>query len=73
MGKALLKNSGLSLKTVKSLHGILLRALSWAVKLGHLRYNPSDVCALLKVQRKEFIPLDSAVRMERFFKSVSAD
>ena len=71
MGKALLENSGLSSKAVKSLHGILHRALIRAFKPGHLRYNPSDVCTLPKAQRKEFIPLDSAARMERFFKSIS--
>ena len=60
----------LSPKTVKSLHGILHRALSQAVKLGYLRYNPSDACTLPKAQRKEFIPLASA-EIAAFLKEIN--
>lgn len=65
-----MREQGLSPKTVKSLHGILHRALSQAVKLGYLRYNPSDACTLPKAQRKEFIPLDSA-EIAAFLKEIN--
>lgn len=44
----------LSAKTVRNIHGILHRALQQAVKLMLIRSNPSDLCDLPKVYRKEF-------------------
>ena len=54
MYNSLLTDRGLSAKTVKNVHGILHRALRQAVKLGMIRANPSEMCDLPKVRRKEF-------------------
>ncbi|MDR1668692.1 MAG: site-specific integrase [Oscillospiraceae bacterium] len=51
---------GLSPKTVKNIHGVLHKALAQAVKLGYLKYNPSDACALPRWERKEIKPLEEA-------------
>lgn len=47
-------------KTVKNIHGVLHRALSQAVRMGYMRYNPADVCILPRVEKKEIQPLDEA-------------
>ena len=49
----------LSPKTIKDLHGILHKALSQAVAIGYLRFNPTDACNIPKVVRKELTPLDT--------------
>ena len=48
----------LSAKTVKNIHGVLHRALTQAVKLQMLKANPSDLCDLPKVTRKEIQPME---------------
>lgn len=49
---------GLSPKSVKNVHGIFHKALSQAVKIGYIRFNPADACELPRVERKELKPLD---------------
>ena len=53
-----MSKNGLSPKTVKNVHGVLHRALAQAVAIGILRSNPSDVCKLPRVERREIQPLD---------------
>lgn len=55
---AMLEEKGLSAKTIKNIHGVLHRALEQAVKLGMIRSNPSDLCDLPKVTKKEIQPLE---------------
>lgn len=50
---------GLSAKTIKNIHGVLHKALEQAVKVGYLRFNPTDACELPRIERKEIKPLDS--------------
>ena len=54
----LIRQKGLSAKSVKNVHGVLHRALNQAVKIGSLRNNPSDACDLPKVYQKEIVPLE---------------
>jgi len=54
----LLKMDRLSPKTIKGVHGVLHTALSQAVKVGYIRYNPTDACDLPKAQKKEIVPLE---------------
>ena len=49
---------GLSPKTVKNVHGVLHEALERAVKLGMVKYNPTNGTELPKVQRKPIHPLE---------------
>ena len=58
MYNSLLLEHGLSAKTIKNIHGILHRALNRAVKLQMIRSNPSDLCDLPKVRRKEIRPME---------------
>lgn len=45
--------------TVVNIHAILHKALQQAVKIGYIRYNPSDGCTLPRIQRKQIQPLDN--------------
>ena len=51
-------DSPLSPKSVKNVHGILHRALSQAVKVGYIRFNPAGACELPRIERRELRPLD---------------
>lgn len=53
------RDHALSPKTIKDLHAILHKALSQAVAIGYLRFNPTDACNIPKVVRKELTPLDT--------------
>ena len=55
----LIKEKGLSPKTVKNAHGCLHKALSVAVKIGYIAKNPSEACVLPKVNQAEIQPLDT--------------
>lgn len=59
LGKPRGEKPGLSAKTIKGVHGVLHKALSQAVEIGYLRFNPADACKLPRVERKEIKPLDN--------------
>lgn len=48
----------LSPKTIKNIHGILHKALSQAVEVGYLRFNPSDPCKLPRIEKAKINPLE---------------
>lgn len=54
---AMSREEGLSSKTVKNCHGILHKALSKAVELRYIAYNPADACTLPRDEKKEIQPL----------------
>ena len=58
LGKPVGDKPGLSPKTVKSIHGILHRALQQAVAVGYIRSNPSEACILPRVKKPELHPFD---------------
>ena len=59
----------LSAKTVKNIHGVLHRSLTQAVKLQMIRTNPSDLCDLPKVIRKDIQPLEQQ-EISAFLKAI---
>lgn len=61
----LLRNDGLSAKSVRNTHGVLHRALEQAVRLRYIAFNPSDACTPPRVVKKEIHPLTEA-EMRRF-------
>lgn len=54
----LLRNRGLSPKTIKNLHGVLHKAMKQAAALGYIQQNPSDNVVLPRVERKEMHVLE---------------
>ena len=63
------RESGLSAKTVKNIHGILHKALKQAVLLGYIKVNPTDACVLPRVVKQEIKPLDEA-NIAAFLKAI---
>lgn len=60
---------GLSAKTVKCIHRILHKALQQAISVGYLQTNPTEACALPRIERKEIIPLEGS-DMGKFLKAI---
>lgn len=54
----LLTEKKLSPKTVRNIHGVFHKALGQAVKLGMIRSDPTVLCDLPKVRRKEIHPME---------------
>ena len=65
----LVREKGLSAKTVKNVHGVLHRALNKAVQIGGIRHNPADACELPKVYQKEIVPLEEP-QITAFLKAI---
>ena len=65
----LVREKGLSAKTVKNVHGVLHRALNKAVQIGDIRHNPADACELPKVYQKEIVPLEEP-QITAFLKAI---
>lgn len=55
---SLLTEKKLSPKTIRNIYGVFHKALEQAVKLGMVRSNPTDLCDLPKVRRKEIHPME---------------
>lgn len=53
-----LSKEGIAPKTVKNIHGILHSSLQQAQKIGYLQGNPTTVCTLPRVIKKEMKVLD---------------
>lgn len=54
-----LVEDGLTPKTVKNIHGILHLMLETAVEVGYIKTNPSSVCKLPKIEKKQIKPLEN--------------
>ena len=68
----LLRNKGLSAKTVKNVHGVLHRALDQAQKLGYLRTNPSCAVILPRIQTPPINVLDDS-DLSRFLQEIKGN
>ena len=67
-----LLEQGLSPKTIKNVNGVLHKALSQAVRIGELKYNPTDACDLPKVYKKEITPLEQN-DIRRFIEAIQGN
>ncbi len=54
----LTKESGISAKYLKNIHGVLHKSLQQAVLIGLLRTNPTAPCVLPRIEKKELLPFD---------------
>ncbi len=66
----LIRREGLSPKTVKNVHGILHKAISQAVKLRYIPYNPADACELPRMEKHEIKPL-TETEIAAFLKEIA--
>ena len=69
MYNELSRTKGLSSKTIKNTHGVLHKALSKAVALRYISYNPSDACTLPHIEKKEIQPLEEP-EIKAFLKAI---
>lgn len=65
----LLTEKNLSPKTARNIHGVFHKALGQAVKLGMIRSNPTVLCDLPKVLRKEIHPMEQG-EIAAFLKAI---
>ena len=56
-GKVVTEKKPLAAKSVRNIHGVLTKALSTAVKLDYLKFNPCDKVTLPRVEKAEIKPL----------------
>lgn len=52
------RKKGSSAKTIRNTHGVLHKALSKAVELRYIGFNPSNACVLPRVKRKDIQPFE---------------
>lgn len=67
-----LLRGGKSPKTVRNIHGVIIKALNTAVDIGYLRTNPAAKVTLPKVQKKEMHVL-SDEQAKAFVKAAEQD
>lgn len=67
--RELKKPKGLSPKSICNLHGVLHKALSQAVKLGYIKFNPCDACELPRVEKPQIQPIEGDL-VSRFLEAV---
>ena len=71
-GKPVCEPAPMSAKTVRNIHGTLTKALSTAVDIGYLRFNPADRVTLPRIEKKELSPLTDA-QVKEFLREASND
>lgn len=71
-GKPVCEPAPMSAKTVRNIHGTLTKALSTAVDIGYLRFNPADRVTLPRIEKKELSPLTDA-QVKDFLRESSND
>lgn len=62
----------MSAKSIKDLHGVIHAALSQAVKMGMIRYNPADACKLPRAEKSKVKPMDDKQIMQ-FLKAIEGN
>lgn len=71
-GKETIEYKPLAAKSIRNIHGILIKALNVAVDVGYLRINPADRVTLPRKEKKEINPLDDA-QIAAFYKAAADD
>lgn len=52
------EKKGLHANTIRKTHAVLTTALSYAVRVGYMPFNPADNTDLPRVKRREVVPVD---------------
>ena len=58
MYNELLREKGLSPKTIKNVHGVLHRALDQAMKMGYIKINPLNAVMLPRIEKPQIKPME---------------
>ena len=71
-GKITVTFEPLAAKSIRNIHGILIKALNVAIDVGYLKINPADRVTLPRNAKKEINPLDDA-QIAAFYKAAADD
>ena len=71
-GKETVSYAPLAAKSIRNIHGILIKALNVAIDVGYLNSNPADRVALPRNEKKEINPLDDN-QIAAFYKEAESD
>ncbi len=71
-GKTVYETVGLSPKSVRNVHGCVIKALNVAIDVGYLKTNPAERVTLPRVEKTEIKPLTDG-QVSEFLKAVHAD
>lgn len=56
-GNTIVKTAPLSAKSIRCIHGALSKALDTARRQGMIKQNPTELCTIPKIEKKEIAPL----------------
>lgn len=56
-GNETIKTAPLSAKSIRCIHGALSKALDTARRQGMIKHNPTELCTIPKIEKKEIAPL----------------
>lgn len=71
-GKTVYEAAPMSAKSVRNVHGVIIKALNVAVDVGFLRSNPAERVTLPRVEKSEIKPLTDT-EVTNFLKAVQRD
>ena len=71
-GKETISYEPLAAKSIRNVHGILIKALNTAIDVGYLRINPAERVTLPRVEKKEIHPL-SDEQIAAFYREAAND
>ena len=71
-GKETVSCEPLAAKSIRNIHGILIKALNVAIDVGYLQTNPAERVTLPRNEKKEINPLDDN-QIAAFFKEAGND
>ena len=71
-GKTVYESAPMAPKSVRNIHGVVIKALNVAVDVGYIRSNPAERVTLPRVEKTEIKPLTDAQVVD-FLKAVQSD
>ena len=71
-GKTVYKSAPMAPKSVRNIHGVVVKALNVAVDVGYLRSNPAERITLPRLEKNEIQPLTDT-QVTDFLKAVQSD
>ena len=63
---------GLSVKTLRNVHGVVHKSMEQAFKLNYIKRNPVNACVIPQYHKKEIVPMDSDT-VKTFIKAIKTD
>ena len=71
-GKEIVQYEPLAAKSIRNIHGVLIKALNVAIDVGYLKTNPADRVTLPRKEKKEISPLNDE-QIAAYFKEAAQD